>query len=930
MMYIRTFQELDKNDIAIAGGKGANLGEMTAAGFAVPPGFVLTTAAYDAFVETHGLQRAIVEAASAVSMADPLSSEAASTQIRRLFMGVDIPEDIASALLVAYAELGVAAVAVRSSATAEDLPTASFAGQQDTYLNIKGDAALLDAVKQCWASLWTARAIAYRLRQGIAPASVSLAVVVQHLIPADRAGILFTANPINGQRGQMLINAAWGLGEAIVGGQVTPDTIVVDTSNWKIISRDTPVKALMTVRTDTGTVEQPVPKAQQQQPVLDDATSLQLARYAERIATHYSMPMDLEWALADGEITILQARPITSLPVPQSLPPVNVVWEPVAPNTIWMRRQIVEHMPEPLSPLFEDLYLKQGIDQAMTTLMKAMSEISGVTFDLASMLPAGFTATINGYAYTAGSFNVNRPNLVAILRIYSRLFRFLNVDAFNWEKVVLPQYQATIARWQALDHAEITDEALLQGIRELAAADSIYWFGSAVNLGLSRVMDAVFDQFLKSPLIRYALPRPRPVSASFLRGFASKALDAQADMERLAGMIRESEPLRDLVLTTPINRMLTALAAHPEGQPMENGLRRYLDTYGHQIYNLDFVAPTQYDDPTPVWLSLKALVQTPGQDVRVRQAEMAQQRDRLITETMQVLNPISRRLFGWVWKWTKQYAPYRESVMFYMGAAWPTLRMLARELGQRLTDAGTITDPDDIYYLDSADIAAACYARAHGQSQPELARRVQARRELREARKQLTPPPKVPDKSRLKVGPIDLSMFDPTPRDAPNEGSILKGHAVSTGHITAPASVIRSTNDFDKMNPGTILVAATTTPAWTPLFSQATGLVTDIGGALAHGSIVAREYGIPAVMGTGNATHRIHSGQMIRVDGDTGTVTLLDYAGQEAEVTLAPPTPTTGTRQRTMLRILLFGAIVGLLMWWISRWRSTKTVEVLP
>ena len=880
MAYTIPFQQLNKGDIPAAGGKGANLGEMITAGFPVPSGFVLTTQAYDAFVQANGLQQQIVELAQAVSADDPQSSEVASEKIRALFMQGVIADDLAVEITNAYGQLAQTndnAVAVRSSATAEDLPTASFAGQQNSYLNIRGDDALLEAVKKCWASLWTARAISYRIRQGIDPASVSLAVVVQQMIPADAAGVLFTANPINGQRDQILINATWGLGEAIVGGQVTPDSVVVDKLTRKILSRETATKTLMTVRTNTGTEERAVSETQQNQQVLDDATAQQLARYGAQIEAHYDMPMDIEWAITDGEIVILQARPITSLPDPKPAPLQDVVWEPIAPKTIWMRRQIVEHMPEPLSPLFEDLYLRKGLDQTLDKFLEAMSEIGGTTLDIHALMPHGFAGTINGYAYTTGSFKMNGSNLVAILRIYSRIFKFLRMSAFDWEGVVLPGYQALIAHWRAIDLAEAADEDLLRGISEMAAADSGYWFGSAVNLGLSRIMDSLFDRLLKSILIRYALPKPRPVSASFLRGFDSKALDAQADMEALADTIRESPELRDSVLSTTAGQLIEALAAHPDGQPVLDGTRHYFDQYGHQIYNLDFVDPTQNEEPLPMLLSLKALLENaPEQDARSRQAQMAEDRESLVAETIQVLNPLSRWLFRWVWKWTKHYAPYRENVMFYMGAAWPTVRKLAFELGRRLTETRTLADPVNIYYLNSAEITAAIEARAKEQPISAYVQLAQERRALREARQKLTPPAKVPERGKLKLGPIDLSIFDPTPSDVINEGPVLDGYAVSTGRVTAPASVIRSIEEFDQMKPGTILVCTTTTPAWTPLFSQAKGLVTDIGGALAHGSIVAREYGIPAVMGTGVATDRIKSGMMLVVDGDAGTVTLVE------------------------------------------------------
>lgn len=924
MTYTVPFANLNKNS-PTAGGKGANLGEMTNAGFPIPAGFVLATAAYDAFVNEYKLQAQIVELAHTVSTDDPQSSEMASAKIQALFAQHEIADELAAEITTAYNQLtqnGNTAVAVRSSATAEDLPDASFAGQQDTFLNIQNEAALLDAVKKCWASLWTARAIAYRLHQGIDPNAVSLAVVVQQLIPADCAGILFTANPMNGKRDELVLNATWGLGEAIVGGQVTPDTAVLNKSTFAILSHEVATKTIMTVRTETGTEEKPVPAEKQNEAVLAAETAVSLAKLGTQIEAHYGMPMDIEWAIADGEISILQARPITSLPDPQPEPLQNVVWEPAIPNTVWMRRQIVEHMPEPLSPLFEDLYLNKGMDESIGGLIQTMADMGGGRLDWHAMLPLGLATTINGYAYTAGSFNMTGENLFAILKIYTHIQKFFTIPAFNWDGVALPSYQATIAHWRDLDLTQATDETLLIGIAEMATADSAYWWGSALNLGLSRLLDPLFDLFLRTPMIRYALPHPRPVGATFLRGFESKALDAQADMEALADMIRDSAEVRELVINTETKQLIRALTQNPNAQSVLAGLQQYLDTYGHQIYNLDFVDPTQNEDPTPILLSLRALVQNPpAQDVRTRQARMAVERDELVASTRRKLNPVSLWLFDLLWKWTKKYAPYREDVMFYMGAAWPTLRRVAHELGQRLTNYGAIAHPDDIYYLNSQEISAVIAAHANGQAVTDYAQQAQEQRTLREARKLLTPLPTVPERGELKFGPIKMSMFNPTPTDAGNGGPVLEGYAVSIGRVTAPASVIHSVEDFDQMQPGTILVCTTTTPAWTPLFSQAVGLVTDVGGALAHGSIVAREYGIPAVMGTGVATERIKSGTMLAVDGNAGTVTLLDEvdpAAEERRLAQKQAKAEVKARRKKAAFALLVGAIVGLL-WWKRR-----------
>src|SRR5215472_4305339 len=297
------------------GGKGASLARLAAAGLPVPPGFHITAAAYRSFVTENGLQEQILATVPAATADQPTSLEEASSKIDRMFAQGSMPAEIAEAIRRAYIALGGddLSVAVRSSATAEDLPELSFAGQQETYLNMRGEAMVLDAIKRCWASLWTARAISYRTRAGIAPGEVSLAVVVQELVPAEAAGILFTANPLTGERDQVMVNAAWGLGEAIVSGQVTPDTVEVDRASGTIIAQQISEKEVMTVRTSDGTREEPVPPDKRMRAVLTAAQAAELARIGGRIEQLYDQPMDIEWALDHGQFFIVQARPITAL-----------------------------------------------------------------------------------------------------------------------------------------------------------------------------------------------------------------------------------------------------------------------------------------------------------------------------------------------------------------------------------------------------------------------------------------------------------------------------------------------------------------------------------------------------------------------------------------------------------------------------------------
>jgi phosphohistidine swiveling domain-containing protein len=405
-------------------------------------------------------------------------------------------------------------------------------------------------------------------------------------------------------------------------------------------------------------------------------------------------------------------------------------------------------------------------------------------------------------------------------------------------------------------------------VRELAVADAVYWFPAAIAIGMAKISDALLDTFL-----RLIAPAQNLRSALFLRGFPAKTLEAEAELDAIARRARESEALRQYVVATPAERLLDTLPDTPAGRRLRDDLAHYFARYGHQIYNLDFAAPTLAEAPLPVLLALKALVREPGMDALARQAAMARERDTLMEETERSFDPLRRFVFRRLVRWAQRLAPYREDALFYLGAGWPLLRRFALELGRQLSSAGSLGAADDVFFLESEELEQAIAARAAGETRPDLVRLAQGRRALREEQRRLHPPPAVPLTAGLRWGPLDLSGSETQRRNLAG-ATTLQGFAVSPGRVTAPASVIRSPADFAQMEPGTILVCPTTTPAWTPLFVQARGLVTDIGGILAHGSIVAREYGIPAVMGTGNATQRITSGQEISVDGSAGTVTL--------------------------------------------------------
>ncbi len=688
MTIIIPLQDLTQADIATAGGKGANLGELAAAGFPVPRGFVLTTAAHDAFLRDNELHDLIGDLAAAVTAANPESAGAASLQITQLILEAAISDEIKEALLAACSALGASPVAVRSSATAEDLPHASFAGQQDSFLNVSSPAALLDAVKASWASLWSARALAYRSRMGIGSEALSMAVIIQQMAPAEVSGILFTADPTTGDRGELLINASYGLGEAIVSGQVTPDTMRLDRQTMAVKEITPGSKEIMILpAAEGGTTTRPVAPAQRAQAALTAEQGEALAALALQVESHFGgVPQDIEWAAAGSEISLLQSRPITNLP---PAPLQDVRWEPLRPDSVWMRRQVVEHMPEPLSPLFDQLYLQEGLDQSMQAFADFMSELSGIEINIWEIIEPPFTTTYNGYAYSLASFEISPKLIPYVLRIYIVVLPKMIRHLFpRWRDKSLPAYQAAVAAWKARDLEESSDEELLRGIRELAYQDAVYWFAAAVPLGMARITDSALDAYLRKVAARRLQEDGTPpTSGAYLWGFPSKAVDAQAQMEDIAAQIRDSAALSEAVAAAPADQLQQILAAYPEGQAVLAALQAYLETYGHQVYNLDFAVPTLADDPLPVLLSLKTAVQHPEWNARARQAQLAQQRDALTARTYQSLAPLQRLVFGKLLGWAQRYAPIREEALFYVGAAWPTLRRLALELGQRLAAA---------------------------------------------------------------------------------------------------------------------------------------------------------------------------------------------------------------------------------------------------
>ena len=849
-------------DLEAVGGKGLSLARMAAAGFEVPGGFLLTTAAYRRFIEENSLQEAIIDLAKPESGERTPSFDAAYQAIQALIREADVSDAIESETLAAYAALGGDSppVAVRSSANAEDLPDMSFAGQQDTYLNVIGAEALLTAVRDCWASLWTPRAISYREQMGIGHDQVAMAVVVQIMVAADVSGILFTANPATGERSEMVVNAGFGLGEAIVSGQVTPATYVFDREDKKVKETVIGTKETMIISDgEGGTIWQEVSKSKRGRSCLTETQLADLADLALEVERHFDgIPQDIEWAIKDDTLYLLQSRPITNLP-PQPLR--DLKWNPPAPGVTLLRRQIVENMPDPLSPLFDELYLGIGLQDGMNRSLERM----GAPHTIEDMTNGNVHLTVNGYAYQRRDFKAVEgvdPEVMRKHQIKGQVEWWTKLVGL-WQKDWLPDYQALIRQWAKLDIATASDGVLLDGIKALALEDAYYWEESSKVFAAAKVTDEQLQGFLKA-----AAPDHNFTSGMFLSGFHSRTMRAQMDIWEMSKRIQEDASLLEMVNATPAPRLLAALEKHPAAGPVVEAIERYNTTYGHQIYSLDFAEPTASEDTLPVMVALKAQVADKDYNPADDHARVDAKRKDAYRQIRQVLDDEAMSQFRWhLWK-ARHFYPHREEVVFWLGGAWPVLRKLALELGSRMVEAGTFNAPDDLFFLHIDSVEKAIAARAKNKPVPGLAQLASEQRELRQARKRIHPPGAIPVEQH--ANPAATQKLN-----AP-DSNVMSGFAVSPGKIEGEVSVIQSPAEFANMKPNTILVCPMTTPAWTQLFSHAIGLVTDIGSILAHGSIVAREFGIPAVLGLGNATQRLKSGQRISVDGDAGIVEILN------------------------------------------------------
>jgi pyruvate,water dikinase len=802
---------------------------MAGAGLPVPGGFHVTTEAYRAFVA--GFHDEILRAAAE----DP-------ARIPPLFAAHDMPCELAGEIRRAYAELGDdVPVAVRSSATAEDLPEMSFAGQQDTYLNIRGDA-LLDAVKRCWASLWNPRAIAYRDRNGVPHDDVALAVVVQELVDADAAGILFTADPVTGARDETVINASWGLGEAVVGGLVTPDTITV--SDGKVTASRTGDKAVMTVRTAGGTEERPVPEELRGTPVLDDAQALELAAFGARVQELYGTPMDVEWIRRAGTFAIVQARPITGLK-----PRLEEWNDSLKGDYLWTGGNLGEAIPDVMTPITWS-FVRRFIEEAMSA-----STLPG--FDLVGNIGGRFYMNLSIVHSIAAALGM-RSRLGVIDQVFGKTPPGLEVPLVpvpRWRLIRTVVPMAIRIRRRVARHLAHMPEFLTgsprkcEELRERVAAT-----GSGAELA------GLWEREIGPHLVT-----------------SSQMLEA-AGRQGGAALVYTRDRLRKMMGEVDAEAMLTGVNAEGELASMGPvmGLSRlargeitreeFARRYGHRgPHEFEVSIPRPGEDP--VWIDTQlAGLRDPRADTEALLERQRTAREQAWARFAQRYPGKQARMRERVRRWNAVVRDRETARSENIRAFW-VLRAFVVRAGE-LTGAG-----DDVFFLYLPELLALL------RGDRSVLEKAPVRRATYERYASLPPYPALIvgrfDPVRWAADPARRAdIYDARGASAPVSDTVT-GFPGAPGVVEGTARVISGPEEGERLKPGEILVTTLTNVGWTPMFPRAAAVVTDMGAPLSHASIVARELGIPAVVGTGNATMRVRDGDRIRVDGERGTVELL-------------------------------------------------------
>ncbi|MFB5265644.1 phosphoenolpyruvate synthase [Paenibacillus enshidis] len=860
------FQEMEKTQLLLVGGKGLNLGELSKIqGIQVPEGFCVTTEGYQKAIEQNEMFQALLQQLTMLKAEERAQIAEISSKIRQIVMEVEIPTDVVKAVTHYLSRFGDEhAYAVRSSATAEDLPHASFAGQQDTYLNIIGKEAILQHISKCWASLFTDRAVIYRMQNGFDHSQVYLSVIVQRMVFPQASGIMFTADPMTGNRKLLSIDASFGLGEALVSGLVSADGYKV--REGEIVEKRIAAKKLAIYgRKEGGTETKQITPEQQNTQTLTDQQILQLAHIGREIEAYFGQPQDIEWCLADDTFYIVQSRPITTLyPIPEANDQENHVYLSVGHQQM---------MTDAMKPL--------GLSFFLSTTLAPMHTAGGRLFvDITSRLasPAGREALLN----MGQSDPLFEDALMTIIeRDFIKLLPNDEKKPANSNKAM----PSAGARTQIdSDPAIVSDlikrsqtsiEELKQSIHTKSGSDL---FDFIVD-DMQQLKKILFDP-QSSAVFMAAMDASAWINENINKWLGEKnAADMLSQsvpnnitsemglaLLDVADVIRPYPEVIEYLQHVQDDHFLDELLQLEGGRETRDAIYAYLDKYGMRCAGEIDITRTRWSEK-PSTLVPMILGNIKNFTPNASQRKFEQGRQEALNKEQEILERLKRlpdgeqkaaetkRMIDLV----RNFIGYREYPKYGMVNRYFIYKQALLKEAQQLVQAGVIHEQEDVYYLTFAEFHEAVRTN---KLDYQL---ISQRKDDHKRYEKLTPPRMITSDGEIITGKYKQENLP--------DGAIA-GLAVSSGVIEGRARVILDMKDAD-LGDGDILVTAFTDPSWTPLFVSIKGLVTEVGGLMTHGAVIAREYGLPAVVGVENATKLIQDGQRIRVHGTEGYIEIL-------------------------------------------------------
>jgi phosphoenolpyruvate synthase/pyruvate phosphate dikinase len=866
--YVLSFRHINKTMLPVVGGKGASLGELARIdGIHVPDGFCITTEAYKTIIAGTPLISELLDKLSLLRVEQRDAINELSSAIRKAIKLTAIPPAIKEEVAQLLASFGDhTAYAIRSSATAEDLPTASFAGQQDTYLNVIGKEEVLKHISKCWASLFTNRAVIYRIQNGFDHRKVYLSVVVQKMVFPQVAGIMFTADPVNGNRKVVSIDASFGLGEALVAGFVNADVYKVrggEVIDKKIATKKLAVYALQ----NGGTNEQEINPAQQNTQALTDAQILELEGIGRKIEAHFGRPQDIEWCLADDTFYIVQSRPITTLfPIPEANDQENHVYvsgghpqmmtDAIKPLGLSVHMLVIPaHMRKAGGRLFADVTAGLASPASRKNLLEVLGHGDPLIKDaLMNVLERGdFIKLLPGEADDFNKIKSNKGMAAAEIRAQA------GDDPSICSRLV-EKGQASVAALQQniqTKHGDALFAFILEDIQQvkkdfaenlrvvLAGMNAAAWLNEKIKewLGEKNVVDILSQS----------------VSNNITSEMGLELLD-------VADVVRSYPEVIEYLQQVKDDNFLDALLKLNGGQQTRHAIMAFLNKYGMRCVGEIDITRTRWSEKplllVPLILS-NLRTQEPGASKRKFEQGLQQavKKEQELLAQLAILPDGAQKAAEakQMIDVVRNFAGYREYPKYNLVSRYFIYKQALLKEAVRLLQANVLHEKEDIFYLTFEELREAVNTNSVDQ---EIIRK---RKEEYRVFEKLVPPRVITSDGECLSGKYDRE-------DLP--AGAIAGLPVSSGIIEGRARVILKMEDAG-LEEGDILVTTFTDPSWTPLFVSIKGLVTEVGGLMTHGAVIAREYGLPAVVGVDNATRLIKDGQRIRVNGTDGYVEVL-------------------------------------------------------